>query len=577
MESGGTAGDGLFLRACMMKGNLLRIGSLFFLAVVFTVGLTFATVELPYLVDEALQNSLPIPAGDSHVDTVARLKTELFMAHYHVRAIGYVGFFLLLSLIAAGFSTERTGLAAFGAFGVMLPVFAQFAGVMFFLAGLGVLNALWLPILDMSSELQNWGLVINAPDDFLRWLLGLVGVHSVWPTTLFFIGSGILIFLLGTYAWLTARAKGEGVADIWVYRVSRHPQYLGWILWTYGAYLLIQRMQYPRRSWGFGASLPWLISTMVIIGVAMMEELNMRKRHGEAYETYRRSAPFLFPIPHFLERLLAAPVRLLFRKDQPDQRREVAAVVGLYTVLLIGISAVFYAGGLDATLARLAPPEVRAAKMQELVTQLKEDPNYRRRYRLARQLVAVGDPAVEPLLSLLEGEDQELRALAAEALEDLPAARAIPALCAALSDPDDNLRSRAYQALAAIGTPEVVGPLVPLLDDPEAYIRVGVLGALASLGVEDVLDRAPEFLADPERWVRGSAVDALGALGSETAIPLLGERLADESDWVRREAVIALLRIGSPAARPGLERALSDQDFEVRLYAAEALKRLPAG
>ena len=122
----------------------------------------------------------------------------------------------------------------------MLPVFAQFAGVMFFLAGLGVLNALWLPILDMSSELQNWGLVINAPNDFLRWLLGLVGVHSIWPTTILFIGAGILTFLLGVYAWLTARAKGEGVADFWVYRISRHPQYLGWILWTYGAYLHIK-------------------------------------------------------------------------------------------------------------------------------------------------------------------------------------------------------------------------------------------------------------------------------------------------------------------------------------------------
>jgi hypothetical protein len=32
----------------------------------------------------------------------------------------------------------------------MLPAFAQFAGVMFFLAGLGVLNAIWLPILDIT-------------------------------------------------------------------------------------------------------------------------------------------------------------------------------------------------------------------------------------------------------------------------------------------------------------------------------------------------------------------------------------------------------------------------------------------
>jgi protein-S-isoprenylcysteine O-methyltransferase Ste14 len=355
-----------------MSRSLLRTGSLFLLAIVFTVGLTFATVELPHFVDDVLQHNVTTPGWDSHADAAARLKTELFMAHYHVRAIGYVAFFLLVGLIVLGFSTRRTGLAALGAFGVMLPVFAQFAGVMFFLAGLGVLNAVWLPILDVSYELQHWGRVIDAPNDLLRWLLGLVGIHSLWPTTLLFIGGGILVFLLGVYAWLTARAEGKGVADSWVYRVSRHPQYLGWILWTYGAYLLLQRVHYPRRSWGIGASLPWLISTMVIIGVALVEELNMKRRYGEAYETYRRSAPFLFPVPRFVERLFAAPFRLLFAKPQPDRKREVLAVVTLYTVLLMGCSAFFYAGGLRGTLDRLASSETRAARMEDLVTQIAE-------------------------------------------------------------------------------------------------------------------------------------------------------------------------------------------------------------
>ena len=35
-------------------------------------------------------------------------------------------------------------------------------------SGLGVLNALWLPVLDLSFELQNWGLVVRAPNDFPR-------------------------------------------------------------------------------------------------------------------------------------------------------------------------------------------------------------------------------------------------------------------------------------------------------------------------------------------------------------------------------------------------------------------------
>jgi protein-S-isoprenylcysteine O-methyltransferase Ste14 len=559
-----------------MSSRVVRTGSLLLLAVVFTVGLTFATLELPYYVDGVLQNTIVTPNADSHVDAISRLKTELFMAHFHVRVIGYAGFFLLIGLIVAGFSTRRTGLAALGAVGVMLPAFAQFAGVMFFLAGLGVLNAIWLPVLDVSYELQNWGLVIRAPNDLLRWVLGEFGVHSPWPTIILFTGAGILIFLLGVYAWLTARSRGKAVADFWVYRISRHPQYLGWILWTYGAFLLIQLMRYPKRSWGIGASLPWLISTMVIIGVALMEELRMRRHHGEAYETYRRSAPFLFPVPRFVERVCAAPFRLLFKKDRPDRRREVAAVVGLWTVLLMVGSAAFYAGGLERTRVRLASPETRAAMVQELVAELESEPSARRQYQLAMDVASFGEPAVDPLVALLEREEASLRVLAAEALEALGSRRAVPALCRALSDSVENVRYRSVMALNASGTPETMACLSPLLDDPENHIRFEAVKGLARLGADVVLERVPEFLAAEGYWTRGQAVDALGDLGAESAVPVVEAYLTDEHEWVRRSAVIALLRIGSATARPALEGMLADEDFEVRIYAAEALKRLPS-
>jgi len=558
-----------------MGNRSFRIGSLLFLTIVFTVGLTFATVELPYRLDEVLQNTIPTPDLDSHVDEISRLKTELFMAHYHVRSYGYAGFFLLMALIAVGFSTRRTGLAALGAVGVMLPTFAQFAGVMFFLAGLGVLNALWLPVLDVSYGIQDWGLVIRAPNDFLRWLLGFLGMRSPWPTIVFFTATGILIFLMGVYAWLTARVRGKGVADFWVYRVSRHPQYLGWILWTYGAFLLIQLFRYPKRSWGIGASLPWLLSTMVIIGVALMEEMTMRNRHGEEYEAYCRSAPFLFPVPRQVERALGAPFQWLFRKDRPDRKREVATVVALYTALLMVVSALFYAGALDDARTRLSSPESREESMARLVQGIRDEPDSRRRFHLMSRLPVFGEAAAEPLIGFLEGQDQGLRAAAAEVAGDLGSEATVPALCPALEDPDPNLRYWAVGALNAIRSPEAIGPLRGRLGDPRANIRLGAFQALAALGDSWILQVAPAFLEDESYWVRGSVVDGLGTLGSGAALPMLEKRLSDQHEWVRREAVIALLRIGSPQARPGLERALADGDFEVRVYAAEALRRLP--
>jgi protein-S-isoprenylcysteine O-methyltransferase Ste14 len=559
----------------LLSGSLRKL-SLLLLAAVFTVGLTFATLKLPYYVDEVLQNTIAMPDGDSHADDVSRLKTELFMDHFHVREIGYAGFFVLVGLIVAGFVTRRSGLAAAGGVGVMLVAFAQFAVVMFFLAGLGVLNALWLPVLDISYGLQDWGLVIRAPNDLLRWLLGLLGVHSAFPTIILFTGGGILIFFLGVYAWLTARARGKPVADSWVYRFSRHPQYLGWIVWTYGAFLLIQLMRYPKRSWGIGASLPWLLSTMVIVGVALLEELNMRRRHGEAYERYRKSAPFLFPVPRFVGWIVALPLRLLFRTEEFGRRREVAAVVAVWTVLLMAASAFFYAGGVRATLARFASAETRAERVRGLVDALRSEENGRRRSQLSMRIASFGEAAVPSLAALLEEDDPRLRALGAEALGQRPSMAAVPALTAALADSVQIVRYHAIGALVALGRPVPREAVIPLLDGAERNVGLWALGILARLRDDAALERAPELLADESHWVRGAAARALGVAGFDRAAPLVTARLTDEHPWVRREAVLALLRIGSPAARPALEGLLGDPDFEVRLYAAEALKRLPA-
>lgn len=557
-----------------MRANVLRTGLLLLLALLFTAGLTFATVELPRVVDGFLQAAVSTPGGDSHADAAARLRTELFMAHYHVRAVGYIAFFLLLGLIVAGFASGRTNLAALGAAGVMLPVFAQFASVMFFLAGLGLLNAVWLPVLDVSWQLQDLGRAIDAPADALGWLLRQVGIEPVWPTALLFIASGLLVFLLGTCAWLSARVRGEALADRLVYRWSRHPQYLGWILWTYGAYLLLRHMQYPRRSWGIGASLPWLISTLVIIGVALVEELDMRRRHGPAYEAYRRSAPFLCPLPRIVTRLLSLPSRLLFRTRRPERKREVVALLAVWGIVLVAFSAVLQAGGVRDALLRFAPPERRAAAVQEVIDRAMAAEG-RRRYLLLLNVVPHGEAAVKPLFGMLASDEAPTRVLAAEILEQLRSEASVPALCAVLSDPEENVRYRAMMALGAIESPASVGCQMPLLDDPELHIRMAALGNLAMLNDERILDRVPEFLSATEPWTRSGAVLALGMLGSERGVPLVAARLQDESAAVRRDAVIALLQIGAATARPALERVLADADREVRIYAAETLKRLP--
>jgi hypothetical protein len=314
---------------------------------------------------------------------------------------------------------------------------------------------------------------------------------------------------------------------------------------------------------------------MVIIGVAMLEELSMRRRHGDEYEEYRRSAPFLFPVPEFLERLFALPLRILFEKEWPDRSREVAVVLSLYTVALIGASWLFYGQGLDQAAVLLNPSVTRETVMEETATRLREA-SPRWQYSVSRELTAFGDPAVEYLLPMLEDESAGVRSIAARALGDVPAERAVPALVAVLDDPDENVRGNAVQALGAIGSADGVEPVLQLLQDEVEWVRIRAIHTLAMLGAEEAIAAAIDLLSSDDGRTRNRGIEILGIMGSHRGLPAAVQALQDESAWVRQSAVIALIQIGSPDAREALEAATHDDDWEVRVYAEEALKRIPA-
>jgi protein-S-isoprenylcysteine O-methyltransferase Ste14 len=132
---------------------------------------------------------------------------------------------------------------------------------------------------------------------------------------------GLLIFFLGILAWFYARWQKKGTADFWIYRFTRHPQYLGWIVWSYGLMLRASLSRgIPLHNTNPGASLPWLVSSLIIVCIALSEEVHMSREHGEEYQNYRTRAPFLFPLPGFVSKGISYPLRLILRKEWPDRR-----------------------------------------------------------------------------------------------------------------------------------------------------------------------------------------------------------------------------------------------------------------
>jgi protein-S-isoprenylcysteine O-methyltransferase Ste14 len=315
------------------------------LAVVFAIALTYTSVELPALLNSFLQNIIDFPGYDSSHE-IHQSKTASFMDSYYIRFIGYGCLAIIIVLIVAGFITKKSGLVSAGAIAIFLPVFGHFSFNMFFLAGLGSMRIVWMPILDISYDILRLGDIAYLPYMITVYPPALFKIDISTAIPYIIMGSGILIFILGTQAWMFARFNKKGVATFWIYRFSRHPQYLGWIIWSYGLLIYLIRnssLIHFKLTYEMPSSLPWLITSLVIICVALLEEMKMKQKFPEEYENYRNQAPFLFPIPKLLSKIITLPVKLLVKKGQPENGKEVATIFFVYLGLLILLSVLFNA------------------------------------------------------------------------------------------------------------------------------------------------------------------------------------------------------------------------------------------
>jgi protein-S-isoprenylcysteine O-methyltransferase Ste14 len=300
------------------------------LAIVFTVALTFATLQLPVILGNWLSNYFPDvwPEGGAEFMTVAR-------------PTGYACLGIIAILIVAGFVTGKKKLSIFGSFAFFLPTFGYFFYSMFFLAGLGILRVPFIPFWDPSVNLMNFGDISYLPYVALVYPFWLGGVDIREALAWIAIGFGLFIFVLGTITWFYGKVQRRKTVDFWIYRYSRHPQYLGFIIWSYGVMLFAAQQPFPRGGSNPGASLPWLLTSLVIICIALAEENKMRREDSERYLQYAASAPFMFRIPKFVSTIITFPMRLLLKKNRPETGKELVATFAVYATLLILLSLPF--------------------------------------------------------------------------------------------------------------------------------------------------------------------------------------------------------------------------------------------
>lgn len=554
-----------------MRSKVIQNIGLFLLAVVFSIGLMFAFTELPKLLDRLIQTSIATPHSDPAYDS---MRIELFYNAYEIRLFGYVCLSLIVSFIIIGFITRKTGWAVVGGVALFLPVFATFANSMFYLAGLGLFNVILFPFLDISLSLIDLGKVVLIPYWILMWFFRLFNWYAHNFLIYLFMVTGAFIFVLGVFAWFKARYNKQKVAKHWIYKYSRHPQYLGWIIWSYGLMLYGPSLNQMKKSWGWNGTLPWLLSTLVIIGICLLEEIKMKENSKDDYEEYRNRTPFLFPIPGLLKRIIKTPIWFIIRKDRPEKRKEVGLVTALYAIIFMALSLFWVDLTPKKNESILTTKPYSQNRVDSLIVEIRKPQS--RRYRDTKpfgELLSMGDKTYPILMQLMEDPNLDVREYAIQAASKYKVREAIPSLIGALDDPEFRVTQSAIRGLGDLEAKEAIDTLLYFLENPiEGVSQDLLLSALSKMGCTKIMPYLEKRLKNGKWYQHSGALRYMMRIDFEVAKKHIYNSLQDERHLVRREAVTMLLDTLPEDAVPHLKKVIHDENWDVRFYAQQAIQ-----
>jgi protein-S-isoprenylcysteine O-methyltransferase Ste14 len=127
--------------------------------------------------------------------------------------------------------------------------------------------------------------VINPEDTFYVQLLFSIEL-------IIFIG-GVLLFGFSLYHLIKARRHHVKIAKTGPYKFIRHPQNLGIIIMVFPFTLYISGFSdIGIRS---GEVISWMIFSLLIIMISILEEQGLKKRYSEEFNSYRENTGLFIP------------------------------------------------------------------------------------------------------------------------------------------------------------------------------------------------------------------------------------------------------------------------------------------
>jgi HEAT repeat protein len=186
--------------------------------------------------------------------------------------------------------------------------------------------------------------------------------------------------------------------------------------------------------------------------------------------------------------------------------------------------------------------------VQNLVTALNSDNNYRRRLS-ARILGEMGDSsAVDGLLRYVNDADFRMRSGVISALGKIGDKTAVPWTRAALNDQDYLVRTSAAIALGSLKDSSTTLSLIEALSDPYYGVRYSAAAALANIG-KTASQSVLFHLTEPSDTLAFYLlIEVAGNLVDEKFVDVLSKIVNSDDPYARTFAVEALGKIGNSDA-----------------------------
>jgi HEAT repeat protein len=262
--------------------------------------------------------------------------------------------------------------------------------------------------------------------------------------------------------------------------------------------------------------------------------------------------------------LLAANVQL---KHTGTEGYEVRTMK--YITIVSAIIVLLSCSGFGANLSETSESDKR---IQELIKQL----DSRTWERAAKELVRIGEPAVDPLLRALNQNSHWISARACNPLSKIRSEKAVDGLLEAIDSTKLDKRIKRYilQSLGNVESERVLNPLIRYLGHEDCVIRCAVLRSLGQIGGKTAEEAVIGALKDKERYVVESAIAVLGQMKSTRAPAHLIEILEGREEMGRIKISQALVEIGEPSVDVIISSMRNDMDSEICWHLVWALGQI---